>query len=86
VVCAFLFRVRHRWTGAFIGSTVILATFVLGIHWTMDLVAGAAAGVLSVVLALRANARIEGRRAAETVAARPATVGSYVAEQQLEPR
>ena len=33
--------------------TVILATFVLGIHWLADIVAGVAVGTLSVAVAWR---------------------------------
>jgi membrane-associated phospholipid phosphatase len=47
----------------FLGATVVLATFALGIHWLMDIVAGLAAGVLAVVLALRVE-RAYGRSAA----------------------
>jgi DNA-binding SARP family transcriptional activator/membrane-associated phospholipid phosphatase len=86
VLCAFIFRLQHRWTVAFIGSAVILATFVLGIHWTMDLIAGAAAGVLSVALALTANRRIEARYAAANAGQLTADNRTRVAEQQLEPR
>jgi serine/threonine protein kinase/membrane-associated phospholipid phosphatase len=46
---------RVRWRLALVGfaSLVILSTFVLGIHWLVDIAAGAAVGVLSVALALR---------------------------------
>jgi hypothetical protein len=54
---AFIFGMRLRWTIACLGGTVILATFVLGSHWLADMVAGAAAGVLSIALALRLSDR-----------------------------
>jgi membrane-associated phospholipid phosphatase len=50
LVC-FRFQVRLRTTVAALGFTVILATFVLGVHWVPDMVAGVAAGWLSVTLA-----------------------------------
>jgi membrane-associated phospholipid phosphatase len=53
VLCCFLFRVRLRYTVLFLGLTVLLSTFVLGIHWIPDIVAGMATGVLGVVLARR---------------------------------
>ena len=34
-----------------LGMTVILATFVLGIHWLADIIAGIAVGLLSVAIA-----------------------------------
>jgi membrane-associated phospholipid phosphatase len=36
-----------------LGLTVILSTFVLGVHWVPDMLAGVAVGVLSVTLAMR---------------------------------
>jgi membrane-associated phospholipid phosphatase len=53
VLISFLFRLRYRWSVLFLGIPVALATLVLGIHWLTDVIAGAAVGVLSVVLALR---------------------------------
>ncbi len=61
---AILTRVRLRAAFAALGTTVILATFVLGIHWLPDIVAGVAVGVLSVALALR----LEAGRTAEPAA------------------
>jgi DNA-binding SARP family transcriptional activator/membrane-associated phospholipid phosphatase len=98
VLTAFLFRLRHRWTTLFLGATVVLATFVLGIHWTMDIVAGAAVAVLSVALALEADRRLAARaapggphearagRAGRHAAAAAPTAPRHVAEHQLEPR
>jgi membrane-associated phospholipid phosphatase len=51
-VC-WLFQVRLRNTVTALGLTVILATFLLGIHWLADIVAGIAVGVLSVAIARR---------------------------------
>ena len=36
-----------------LGTMVILATFVLGIHWLADIIAGVAVGLLSVAVAWR---------------------------------
>jgi hypothetical protein len=52
-LCCFLFKVRLRYTVLFLGLTVLLSTFLLGIHWIPDIVAGVATGVLGVVLARR---------------------------------
>lgn len=52
-LCCFLFGVRLRYTVLFLGFTVLLSTFLLGIHWIPDIVAGVATGVLGVVLARR---------------------------------
>ena len=49
----FPFKVRLRLTVLFLGLTVLLSTFVLGIHWIPDIVAGGAVGTLGVVLARR---------------------------------
>ena len=51
-VC-WLFHVRLRSTVTALGMTVILATFVLGIHWLADIIAGIAVGTLSVAVAWR---------------------------------
>ncbi len=53
ILVALLYRLRVRWSVLALGTTVILSTFVLGIHWIADIVAGLAVGVLSVMLALR---------------------------------
>jgi membrane-associated phospholipid phosphatase len=60
VLASFIYRLRFRWSVLFLGGTVVLATFVLGIHWLPDLVAGAAAGVLSVMLAILLDRRLAG--------------------------
>jgi hypothetical protein len=53
ILVCYLFRVRLRTTVLALGISVILATFVLGIHWLPDIGAGVALGCLSVVLAQR---------------------------------
>lgn len=62
VLTAFVFRLRYRWAALFLGAPVALATFVLGIHWITDIVAGVALGVLSVMLALRLERRLPDSR------------------------
>jgi membrane-associated phospholipid phosphatase len=49
----FVYGLRYRYAVAFLSVAVILSTFMLGIHWVPDMIAGAALGVLSVWLALR---------------------------------
>jgi DNA-binding SARP family transcriptional activator/membrane-associated phospholipid phosphatase len=61
---AFVFRLRYRWSILYLAATVVLATFVLGIHWLPDLLAGAAGGVLSVSLAILLDRRLGDRAAA----------------------
>ncbi|MBI2838400.1 MAG: protein kinase [Acidobacteria bacterium] len=53
ILVSYLCRIRLRSCMLALGSTVILSTFVLGIHWVADIVAGLAVGVLGVALALR---------------------------------
>jgi membrane-associated phospholipid phosphatase len=53
VLVCFLFQVRLRLCVLFLGLTVILSTFILGIHWSPDILAGVAVGVISVWLAVR---------------------------------
>jgi DNA-binding SARP family transcriptional activator len=53
VLTSFVFGLRYRWSVVFLGMSVVMATLVLGIRWLTDVVAGAALGVLSLLLALR---------------------------------
>jgi DNA-binding SARP family transcriptional activator/membrane-associated phospholipid phosphatase len=71
---AFVFRLRYRWSILYLAATVVLATFVLGIHWLPDLLAGAAAGVLSVSLAILLDRRLgeRGTASGPTATRRPA--------------
>lgn len=55
-VC-YQFHVRFRNTVMALGLTVILSTFVLGIHWAGDIIAGVAVAVLSVAVALHVRPR-----------------------------
>lgn len=58
VLASFAFRLRLRWTVLYLGAAVVLATLVLGIHWLADVIAGAAAGVLSLAMAWRVDERL----------------------------
>jgi len=51
ILACFLFQVRLRMMVLMLGLTVILATFVLGVHWLPDMAAGVAVACLSVVMA-----------------------------------
>ena len=53
IIVCWMFHVRLRLTVTALATTVILATFVLGIHWLADIIAGVAAGALSVGVARR---------------------------------
>ena len=53
IIVCWMFHVRLRMTVTALATTVILATFVLGIHWLADIIAGVAAGALSVGIARR---------------------------------
>ena len=53
IAACWLFHVRLRATVTALGMTVILATFVLGIHWLADIIAGVGVGLLSVAIAWR---------------------------------
>src|SRR5207342_593159 len=53
VAVCWLFHVRLRATVTVLGATVVLATFVLGIHWLADIIAGFIVGILSVAIAWR---------------------------------
>ena len=62
-VC-WLFQVRLRNTITALGITVILYTFVLGIHWLADIIAGGVVGILSVAVAWRCTDTSERRELA----------------------
>jgi serine/threonine protein kinase/membrane-associated phospholipid phosphatase len=56
VLVWFWYRLRYRWTMAFLGAAVALSTFLLGIHWLPDIAAGLALAVVSVRIAVRRSA------------------------------
>jgi membrane-associated phospholipid phosphatase len=53
ILVGYLFRLRMRHTMLVLGTTIILSTFALGIHWLPDMLAGVAVAFLSVALARR---------------------------------
>lgn len=53
ILVCWLFHVRLRTTVTALATTVIFATFVLGIHWLADIIAGLLVGGLSVGIAWR---------------------------------
>ena len=61
IAVCWLFHVRFRNTVTALGTTVIIATFVLGIHWLADIIAGVAVGLLSVGIAWRSTDTSERR-------------------------
>ena len=69
VVMAYQAHSRSRSLALAVGITVILSTFVLGIHWLPDIVAGIAVGVLCVFLARRLDAFMARGTPAEAPAA-----------------
>jgi membrane-associated phospholipid phosphatase len=69
ITACFLFKVPGRTALAAIGATVVLATFVLGIHWIPDMLAGFPLGIASMLLAWRYVGRCTQRaRGAESPA------------------
>ncbi|MDH3498168.1 MAG: hypothetical protein OER21_15530, partial [Gemmatimonadota bacterium] len=52
-------RVPFRWVALAGGAAIVASTFVLGVHWVADIVAGVAVGLMSVALALRLERRWE---------------------------
>ena len=53
ILVCFLFGVRMRYSMSALGLTIILSTYVLGIHWIADMIAGIGIAILSVALAHR---------------------------------
>jgi membrane-associated phospholipid phosphatase len=53
VVACFMFRVPMRMSALVSGASIVLSTFVLGVHWMPDMIAGVAVGIASVLLAWR---------------------------------
>jgi serine/threonine protein kinase len=60
VLCFYRERVAFRTAAVPIALAIILSTFALGIHWLPDIVAGVAAGIVSVWAAERIGRRREG--------------------------
>jgi membrane-associated phospholipid phosphatase len=74
VLIGYMCRVRLRHTALALGAAIIVSTFVLGIHWIPDIIAGVAVGFLSLGTArylspLRAYPALSRVRAATASAA-----------------
>ena len=59
ILVCYLYQIRLRTSVAALGLTIILSTFVLGIHWLPDMIAGTAVAILSVALARRLSLSVE---------------------------
>ncbi len=59
IAYCYRYKLRLRWTALILGTIVILSTFVLGIHWIADIVAGLVLGLLSAHLAMLIERRKE---------------------------
>jgi membrane-associated phospholipid phosphatase len=68
ILCCFVYRVGFRLTVVPLGAMVLLSTYVLGVHWIGDVVAGTALGVISTAIACRLTAkpRPSGSRSRDT--------------------
>ena len=64
VLVCYRFRLRFRHAIPAVGLTIIFSTWVLGIHWIADMVAGAAVAVVSVAVAVHLD-RMLGARGPE---------------------
>ncbi len=53
VAACFMFRLPMRMSALVFGAAIVLSTFVLGVHWIPDMIAGFALGIASVLLAWR---------------------------------
>jgi membrane-associated phospholipid phosphatase len=53
VGACFMFRAPMRMSALAFGTTVVLSTFALGVHWIPDMIAGFALGIASLLLAWR---------------------------------
>ena len=71
VGACFLFRVPLRMAALALGGTIVLSTFVLGVHWIPDMIAGFAVGIASLLLARRIVHRGRSPFLAATAALRP---------------
>jgi serine/threonine protein kinase len=63
VLVGYLFRLRFRNTMALLACTVLLSTFVLGIHWMADILAGVFVAFLGTAIAFRFDRTLSRRTA-----------------------
>jgi membrane-associated phospholipid phosphatase len=59
IAYCYRYKLRLRWPALILGTIVILSTFVLGIHWIADIVAGLVLGLLSAHVAMLIERRKE---------------------------
>lgn len=71
ILIAYWFKMQLRHCILFIGLTVILSTFALGIHWIPDILLGFAMGGLSFALAVFADRRCRDLVLPQTTPAKP---------------
>jgi membrane-associated phospholipid phosphatase len=81
ILVCWVFQVRLRSTVTALGTMVILATFVLGIHWLADIIAGTAVGLLSVGVAWLCTDTSERRELAHASDHVPARRRSHVLQE-----
>lgn len=67
ILVCYIFEVRFRTVVLALGITIILATFVLGIHWLPDMIAGIAVAVISVMLAWRVDHALQNSESKLTI-------------------
>jgi serine/threonine protein kinase len=63
VLVWYVLRLRYRHAIACLGAAVVLSTFLLGIHWVADIIAGLAVAMVSLPVALWMNRRVRERLA-----------------------
>ena len=81
VAACFMFRMPMRLSALLFGATIVLSTFVLGVHWIPDMIAGFAVGIASVLLAWR---MVQRGRSPFPVAAGPSLGGHDYREVDIE--
>jgi hypothetical protein len=69
VLVWYVLRLRFRHVVACLGAAVVISTFLLGIHWIADIVAGLALAIVAVGVALWMNGRVRARLALAPVRA-----------------
>ncbi|MCZ6699985.1 MAG: phosphatase PAP2 family protein, partial [Planctomycetota bacterium] len=65
VVCTgFWFRFRHRYTVSVLGFGVIVSAFLIGIHWSADIIGGIGLGVISFLAGVQVDRWLQKRNQA----------------------
>ncbi|MGH8551993.1 MAG: TIR domain-containing protein, partial [Methylococcales bacterium] len=78
ILFAYWFRTRFRHSLLFLGLSVVLSTFALGIHWLPDIVSGVAVAGLSLAVAIRVDRSLAD---IPTAAIRPTVQPAWVSNQ-----